>query len=239
MLTGTAREALAEFFGTFILILFGSAVVAQVVLSGSANGTYLSINLGWGLAVTMAIYASAGVSGAHLNPAVTVGAFIARRFPARDVMPYILAQVAGAVLGAVALYIVASGKAGPSMAGLAANGFGAQSPSGFEMAACMVTEIVLTFGVVLTFLATNERRSLMAHAPIAVGLAVALAMLVAGPVTGGSINPARSTAGAIFAGAAAATQLWMFWIAPLIGGALAGVIAPLLSRTPQNEVPEP
>lgn len=229
----------AEILGTFMLVFMGcGAAMMAASMPGLGIGT-IGVALAFGLAVLAMSYALGHVSGAHLNPAVTVGAFIARRFPARDVMPYILAQVAGAVLGAVALYIVASGKAGPSMAGLAANGFGAQSPSGFEMAACMVTEIVLTFGVVLTFLATNERRSLMAHAPIAVGLAVALAMLVAGPVTGGSINPARSTAGAIFAGAAAATQLWMFWIAPLIGGALAGVIAPLLSRTPQNEVPEP
>ncbi len=229
----------AEILGTFMLVFMGcGAAMMAASMPGLGIGT-IGVALAFGLAVLAMSYALGHVSGAHLNPAVTVGAFIARRFPARDVMPYILAQVAGAVLGAVALYIVASGKAGPSMAGLAANGFGAQSPSGFEMAACMVTEIVLTFGVVLTFLATNERRSLTAHAPIAVGLAVALAMLVAGPVTGGSINPARSTAGAIFAGAAAATQLWMFWIAPLIGGALAGVIAPLLSRTPQNEVPEP
>lgn len=229
----------AEILGTFMLVFMGcGAAMMAASMPGLGIGT-IGVALAFGLAVLAMSYALGHVSGAHLNPAVTVGAFIARRFPARDVMPYILAQVAGAVLGAVALYIVASGKAGPSMAGLAANGFGAQSPNGFEMAACMVTEIVLTFGVVLTFLATNERRSLMAHAPIAVGLAVALAMLVAGPVTGGSINPARSTAGAIFAGAAAATQLWMFWIAPLIGGALAGVIAPLLSRTPQNEVPEP
>lgn len=229
----------AEILGTFMLVFMGcGAAMMAASMPGLGIGT-IGVALAFGLAVLAMSYALGHVSGAHLNPAVTVGAFIARRFPARDVMPYILAQVAGAVLGAVALYIVASGKAGPSMAGLAANGFGAQSPSGFEMAACMVTEIVLTFGVVLTFLATNERRSLMAHAPIAVGLAVALAMLVAGPVTGGSINPARSTAGAIFAGAAAASQLWLFWIAPLIGGALAGVIAPLLSRTPQNEVPEP
>lgn len=229
----------AEILGTFMLVFMGcGAAMMAASMPGLGIGT-IGVALAFGLAVLAMSYALGHVSGAHLNPAVTVGAFIARRFPARDVMPYILAQVAGAVLGAVALFIVASGKAGPSMAGLAANGFGAQSPSGFEMAACMVTEIVLTFGVVLTFLATNERRSLMAHAPIAVGLAVALAMLVAGPVTGGSINPARSTAGAIFAGAAAASQLWLFWIAPLIGGALAGVIAPLLSRTPQNEVPEP
>jgi len=229
----------AEILGTFMLVFAGSAVAAMAAgIPGIGLGT-AAIAIAFGLGVLVMSYALGHVSGAHFNPAVTVAAFIARRFPAKDVMPYILAQVAGAVLGALALFVVAMGKPGPSIAGLAANGFGAQSPNGFEMVACMVTEIVLTFGVALTFLATNERRAMTAHAPIAVGLAVALAYLVAVPITGGSINPARSTAAAIFAGGAAASQLWLFWIAPLIGGALAGVIAPLLSRSPQGEPPEP
>lgn len=229
----------AEILGTFMIVFATCGAAAMsAAIPGVGIGT-IGVALAFGLSVLAMSYAVGHTSGAHLNPAVTIGQFVARRLPGKDVMPYILAQIAGGVLAAITLYVVASGRSGPSMAGMASNGYGAQSPNGFEIAAVLVTEIVLAFGLVLTHITTNERRSLQGHAPIAVGLAATLTALITIPMTGGSVNPARSTAGAIFAGAQAASQLWMFWIAPLIGGALAGVVAPMLSRKPENELPEP
>ena len=146
MLKGTAREAAAEFFGTFILIAFGVGVVAQTVLSKGANGSFLAINIGWGLAVMLGIYASAGVSGAHLNPAVTVGLWAGGRFAAADVLPYVVAQVIGGTVGAGILYLIASGAPGFDIAGgLASNGYGEHSPGGYSLVSGLVAELVLTF----------------------------------------------------------------------------------------------
>ncbi len=222
-----------------MIVFLGCGAAAMAASMPSLGVGIAGVALAFGLAVLAMSYALGQASGAHFNPAITVGSFLARRLPAKDVLPYILAQIAGALLGGIALYILSAGKAGASLAALSPNGFGAQSPNGFEMAACMVIEIVLTMGVVLTHIMTNERRATIPHAPIAVGVAVAVASLLAIPVTGASLNPARSTSSAIFAGGAAASQLWMFWIAPLIGGAIAGLVAPLLSRAPQSEPSEP
>jgi aquaporin Z len=185
----------------------------------------------FGLTLLTMCYAIGHISGSHVNPAVTLGLAVGRRFAWKDVVPYMVAQVIGAVAAAGVLFFIASGRADFTIAGgFAANGYAAHSPQGYSMAAGWVTEVVLTFGFVMIILGATDSRVPAGFAPLAIGLALTLVHLVGIPVTNMSVNPARSTGPALFVRGWALAQLWMFWIAPLIGGALAGVVYPMMAR---------
>lgn len=233
-----SRKATAEFLGTLWLVLggCGSAVLAAVVPNVGIG--LLGVSLAFGLSVLTMAYAMGHLSGAHFNPAVTVGLFVARRIPGKYVIPYILAQLAGAVAGAGILYLIASGKAGFDVSsGFAANGYGANSPGGYSMAAAFITELVLTFLFLVVILGATDDRAPVAFAPIPIGLALTLIHLVSIPVTNTSVNPARSTGPAIFVGGWAVQQLWLFWLAPILGAALAGVIHGVLNSERSEREP--
>ena len=218
------KKLAAEFIGTFWLVLGG---VGSAVLAGAfpAFGIgFLGIALAFGLTVLTMAFAIGHVSGCHLNPAVSVGLWAGGRFPASGLVPYIVSQVAGAVAGAGVLYVIASGKAGFDAAGkFGTNGYAAHSPGGYSLVACLVAEIVLTFMFLVIILGATDRRAPAGFAPIAIGLGLTLIHLVGIPVTGTSVNPARSTGPALFAGGLPLEQLWLFWIAPIVGAALAGL----------------
>ena len=216
----------AEFIGTFWLVLggCGSAVMAAA-FPGFGIG-FMGVSLAFGLTVLTMAYAIGHISGCHLNPAVSVGLWAGKRFPASDLVPYILAQVAGGLAGAAVLYFIASGKPGfldaPRV--LAANGYGAHSPGGYSMASGFVAEVVMTFMFLLIILGATDGRAPKGFAPIAIGLGLTLIHLISIPVTNTSVNPARSTAPALFVGGWAIEQLWLFWVAPILGALLAGGI---------------
>lgn len=225
-----AHRMAAELVGTFWLVLggCGSAVLAAAV-PGLGIGFH-GVALAFGLTVLTMAFAIGHVSGCHLNPAVTVGLTVARRFPAGEVGPYVVAQVLGAIAGAGVLYLIASGKAGFDVsAGFASNGFAEHSPGGYAAGACFLTELVMTFAFLFVILGATDERAPKGLAPIAIGLCLTLIHLVSIPVTNTSVNPARSTGPALFAGGWALAQLWMFWIAPIVGAALAGVVYPLVA----------
>jgi aquaporin Z len=187
--------------------------------------------------LTMA-YAIGHVSGCHLNPAVTVGLTAGGRFPARELLPYVLAQVLGGIAGAGVLYAIATGNAGFDVAaGFASNGYGEHSPGGYSLAACLIAEVVLTFAFLFVIMGSTHGRAPKGFAPIAIGLCLTLIHLISIPVTNTSVNPARSTGPALFAGGWALTQLWLFWIAPIVGGALGGFIYRWLSPEEPERVP--
>ncbi|ACL67071.1 MIP family channel protein [Anaeromyxobacter dehalogenans 2CP-1] len=225
-----AHRMAAEVVGTFWLVLggCGSAVLAAAV-PGLGIGFH-GVALAFGLTVLTMAYAIGHVSGCHLNPAVTVGLTVARRFPAGEVGPYVVAQVIGAIAGAGVLYLIASSKAGFDVsAGFASNGFAEHSPGGYALGACFLTELVMTFAFLFVILGATDERAPKGLAPIAIGLCLTLIHLVSIPVTNTSVNPARSTGPALFAGGWAVAQLWMFWIAPIVGAALAGIVYPLVA----------
>jgi aquaporin Z len=224
------KRTSAEFLGTFWLVLggCGSAVLAAAVPNVGIG--YAGVALAFGLTVLTMAYAIGNISGCHLNPAVTVGLCVGRRFPARDVPPYIVAQVAGAILAAVVLYVIASGKAGFTVDnGFAANGFGAHSPGGYSMTSALVAEFVLTFMFLIVILGATDKRWPAGFAPIAIGFALTLIHLISIPVTNTSVNPARSTGPAVIVGGWAVAQLWLFWLAPMAGAAVAGIAYRALS----------
>jgi aquaporin Z len=231
------NKLIAEFFGTFWLVFggCGSAVLAAMFLTTGDNPVQLGIgfvgvSLAFGLTVMTMAYAIGHISGCHLNPAVTVGLVVAGRHPKSDMIPYFVAQVIGGIAGAAVLYLIASGKEGFSTAGgFASNGFGAHSPGGYSMVAALVAEIVLTFFFLLIILGATDKRAPAGFAPIAIGLGLTLIHLIGIPVTNLSVNPARSTGPAIFVGGWAIAQLWLFWVAPIIGAVLAGIVYPLIS----------
>ena len=213
----------AEFLGTFWLVLggCGSAVLAAA-FPGVGIGL-LGVSLAFGLTVLTAAYALGPISGGHFNPAVSVGLWAGGRFPAAHVLPYIVVQVAGAIVGAGVLYLIASGKADFSLAGgLASNGYGEHSPGKYSMLAGVITELVMTFMFLIVILGTTHQRAPVGFAGLAIGLALTLIHLISIPVTNTSVNPARSTGPAIFVGGWALQQLWLFWLAPAIGAAIAG-----------------
>jgi aquaporin Z len=216
----------AEFFGTFWLVFggCGSAVYAAGVPDLGIG--FLGVALAFGLTVVTMAYAVGHISGGHFNPAVTLGLWAGGRFPAKDVVPYWVAQVAGAIAAAAILFVIASGKPGFSAlaTGFAANGFGAHSPGGYSMMAALWAEIVLTFFFLVIILGATDKRAPAGFAPLAIGLALTLIHLIAIPVTNTSVNPARSTGQALFVGDWALAQLWLFWVAPLIGGVIGGVV---------------
>src|SRR3982750_3660951 len=221
------KRSFAEAFGTFWLVFggCGSAVLAAA-FPGVGIGL-LGVSLAFGLTVVTMAYAVGHISGGHFNPAVSVGLCTAGRFAGRDVLPYILSQVAGAIAGAAILYFIASGKAGFSTSGgFASNGYDSNSPGGYTMAAALVTELVMTFFFLTVILGATSRHAPQGMAGLAIGLALTLIHLVSIPVTNTSVNPARSTGPALFAGGAYIGQLWLFWIAPLIGAAIGGLGGP-------------
>lgn len=219
----------AEFFGTFWLVIggCGSAVLAAAVPDLGIG--FAGVALAFGLTVLTMAYALGPVSGGHFNPAVTIGLLAGGRFPAKDVVPYIVAQVVGAIAAAAVLYFIASGKSGfDASAGFASNGFGEHSPQGYSMQAALVCEMVMTFFFVMIIMGATHGRVPAGFAPIAIGFALTLIHLISIPVTNTSVNPARSTGVAIFQGSWALAQLWLFWIAPIIGGAIGGYVFRLL-----------
>jgi len=219
------KRAMAEFIGTFWLV-FGGCGSAVLAAAFPALGIgFLGVALAFGLTLLTAAFAIGHISGCHLNPAVSAGLVTAKRFPASELLPYVVAQVLGACAAAGTLYVIASGREGfdPS-AGFASNGYGAHSPGGYSLGACVLTEIVLTAFFLLMILGSTDRRAPQGLAPIAIGFSLTLIHLVSIPVTNTSVNPARSTGPALFVGGWALRQLWLFWVAPLIGGILGGGI---------------
>ena len=215
----------AEFIGTFWLVLggCGSAVLAAA-FPGVGIGL-LGVSLAFGLTVLTMAFAIGHISGCHLNPAVSIGLWAGGRFPAKELLPYIVTQVIAAIAAAGVLFFIASGQAGFDIAGgLASNGYGAHSPGGYTMAAGLVTEIVMTFMFLFVILGATDARAPKGFAPIAIGLCLTLIHLISIPVTNTSVNPARSTGPAIFVGDWAVGQLWLFWVGPIIGAILAGAV---------------
>jgi aquaporin Z len=219
----------AEAFGTFWLV-FGGCGSAVLAAGFPKVGIGLAgVSLAFGLTVLTMAYAIGHVSGCHLNPAVSLGLAVGRRFPARELPAYVAAQIAGAILASATLYAIASGAEGFSLAGgFASNGFGEHSPGGYSMAAGFIAEFVLTFFFLFVILGATDSRAPAGFAPIPIGFALCLIHLIGIPVTNVSVNPARSTGPALFVGDWALAQLWLFWIAPLAGAAAAGVVYPLL-----------
>jgi aquaporin Z len=224
------KRSLAELIGTFWLVFggCGSAVLTAKLLA-TEGATPLNMGIGllgvalaFGLTVLTMAYAIGHISGCHLNPAVTVGLAAGRRFPWREVLPYIIAQVAGGALGAGILFIIASGKPGFQLGGFAANGYGEHSIGGYPLQSALVAEIVLTFAFLMIIMGATDRRAPAGFAPIAIGLGLTLIHLIGIPVTGVSVNPARSTGPALIVGGWALGQLWLFWLAPILGAILAG-----------------
>jgi aquaporin Z len=224
------KRAAAELVGTFWLVLGGCGSAVLAAKFPSLGIGFLGVALAFGLTVVTMAYALGHVSGAHFNPAVSVGLTVARRFPARDLPAYVIAQLAGGILAAAVLYLIASGSPTfDASAGFAANGYGDHSPGGYSLAAGLLCEVVMTCGFLVVILGATDRRAPPALAPLAIGLALTLIHLVSIPVTNTSVNPARSTGVALFAGGWALAQLWAFWVAPLVGAGLAGVLYPWLA----------
>jgi aquaporin Z len=223
-----SKRLAAESLGTFWLVLggCGSAVLAAG-FPGLGIGFH-GVALAFGLTVLTMAFAIGHISGCHLNPAVTLGLCTAGRFPKGELLPYWIAQVVGACIAAGMLYLIASGKPGFELGGFAANGYGDLSPGKYSMLAALICEIVMTFVFLMVILGATDSRAPAGFAPIAIGLCLTLIHLISIPVTNTSVNPARSSSQALFAGAAYLQQLWLFWLAPLIGAALAGVTYPAL-----------
>jgi aquaporin Z len=226
------RKLVAEFIGTSWLVLGGCGSAVLATSYPDVGIGFVGVSLAFGLTVLTMAYTIGHISGCHLNPAVTIGLFAAGRVDAKSVPPYIGAQVLGALFGAGLLYLVASGKAGfdAVAGGFASNGFGAHSPGGFTMGAAFVVEAALTFFFLVVILGATDKRAPAGFAPIAIGLCLTLIHLISIPVTNTSVNPARSTSQAMFAGGWAVEQLWLFWVAPIVGAIVAGVVHRWLSR---------
>ncbi|GAB6190426.1 aquaporin Z [Desulfocastanea catecholica] len=215
----------AEFFGTFWLVLGGCGSAVLAAAFPEVGIGLLGVSLAFGLTVLTMAFAIGHISGCHLNPAVSFGLWAGGRFPAKELLPYIVAQVLGGVAAGGVLYLIASGKVGFEVsAGFASNGYGAHSPGGYSLLAALITEVVMTMMFLLVILGATDHRAPQGFAPIAIGLCLTLIHLISIPVTNTSVNPARSTAVAVFAGDWAITQLWLFWVAPIIGGILGAVI---------------
>jgi len=218
------KRAAAEFFGTFWLVFGGCGSAVLAAAFPDVGIGLLGVSLAFGLTVLTMAFAIGPISGCHLNPAVSVGLWAGRRFPAGEIIPYIVAQVAGAVAAAGVLYVIASGKTGFSLAGgFAANGYADHSPGGYSLMSAFIAEAVLTFFFLLIILGSTDKQAAPGFAPIAIGLALTLIHLVGIPVTNLSVNPARSTGPALFVGGWAMGQLWLFWVAPILGAFAGGV----------------
>jgi aquaporin Z len=223
----------AEFIGTFWLVLGGCGSAVLAAAFPELGIGFAGVSLAFGLTVLTMAYAIGHISGCHLNPAVSLGLLVGGRFPANELLPYIVAQVLGGIAGAAVLYAIASGKAGFVAGGFASNGFDALSPGGYSMLAVLICEVVMSFMFLIIILGATDSRAPAGFAPIAIGLGLTLIHLISIPVSNTSVNPARSLAVALFADTAALSQVWLFWVAPLIGAALAGVVYKLITCSPK------
>jgi aquaporin Z len=227
------QRALAEFIGTFWLVFGGCGSAVLAAAFPSLGIGFVGVALAFGLTVLTMAYAVGHISGCHLNPAVSFGLVVGRRFPARELPAYVAAQVVGGIIGAMVLYAIASGRPGFDLAGgFAANGYGVHSPGLYDLPACALAEVVLTFMFLVIILGATDERAPKGFAPIAIGLGLTLIHLIGIPVTNLSVNPARSTGPALVVGGWAVEQLWLFWLAPIVGASLAGVLYPALSKSP-------
>ncbi len=218
------KKMMAEFIGTFWLVLggCGSAVLA---CNFPTNGIgFVGVSLAFGLTVLTMAYAVGHISGGHFNPAVSIGLWVGGRFEAKDLPTYIASQLLGGFAGAAVLYLIASGQPGWEIGGFASNGYGEQSPGKFSMVACLITEVVMTFVFLMIIMGSTHSKAPNGFAGIAIGLGLTLVHLISIPVTNTSVNPARSTSQAIFVGGVALEQLWLFWVAPIVGAVLAGLV---------------
>jgi aquaporin Z len=227
------KRAAAEFFGTFWLVFGGCGSAVLAAAFPNLGIGFAGVALAFGLTLLTMAFAIGHISGCHINPAVSFGLFAGKRFPAGELLPYIIAQVAGGAAASAVLYVIASGKAGFDLSGgFASNGYGAHSPGGYSLLACFVAEVVLTMFFLFVIMGATDRRAPQGFAPIAIGLCLTLIHLVGIPVTNLSVNPARSTGPALFVGGWALQQLWLFWVAPIIGGVLGGGIYRALFAEP-------
>src|SRR5436190_9984067 len=237
------KRSFAEFLGTFWLVFGGCGSAVLAAAFPNVGIGLLGVSLAFGLTVLTMAYAIGHISGCHLNPAVSIGLWAGKRFPARDLAPYIVAQVIGGIIGAGVLLIIASGQPGFDISkGFAANGYADHSPGAYGLAACLVAEVVLTFMFLMIILGATDGRAPKGFAPIAIGLGLTLIHLIGIPVTNLSVNPARSTGPALFVGGWALAQLWLFWLAPIVGACLAGFFYSWLARETGEPVvgqPEP
>jgi aquaporin Z len=224
----------AEALGTFWLVFGGCGSAVLAAAFPQVGIGLLGVAFAFGLTVLTMAYAIGHISGCHLNPAVSVGLLVGKRFPASDLPGYIGAQVVGAILGAGTLYLIASGKPGFELGGFASNRFAEHSPGGYSMMAALISEVVLTFMFLIIILGATDTRAPQGFAPIAIGLGLTLIHLVGIPITNLSVNPARSTGPALFVGGWAIAQLWLFWVAPFIGAALAGVAYPMIAGSQKS-----
>ena len=219
------KRAAAEFLGTFWLVLGGCGAAVLSAKFPDVGIGLLGVALAFGLTVLTMAFAIGHISGCHLNPAISLGLVVGGRFKAAELLPYVLAQVLGGIVAAAVLYFIASGKAGFELSsGLAANGYAEHSPGGYSLLAGFVTEVVMTFMFLIVILGATDARAPAGFAPIAIGLCLTLIHLISIPVTNTSVNPARSTGPALIVGGWAISQLWLFWVAPLLGAALAGLV---------------
>jgi aquaporin Z len=220
-----SKRALAEFLGTFWLVFGGCGSAVLAAAFPQLGIGFYGVALAFGLTVLTMAYAIGHISGCHLNPAVSFGLVAGKRFPMAELLPYVIAQVIGGIGGAGVLYVIATGKAGFDLSGgFAANGYGAHSPGEYSLLSCLVAEVVLSFFFVMIIMGATDRRAPAGFAPIAIGLGLTLIHLIGIPVTNLSVNPARSTGPAIFVGGWAISQLWLFWVAPIFGGAVGGAL---------------
>lgn len=230
------KRLLAETFGTFWLVFGGCGSAVLAAAFPNLGIGFAGVSLAFGLTVLTMAYAIGHISGCHLNPAVTVGLAVAGRTSKSDILPYIAAQVIGGILGAGVLYLIASGKPGFELGGFATNGYGAQSPGGYSMLACLIAEVVLTMFFLIVILGSTDKRAPGGFAGIPIGLCLTLIHLIGIPVTNLSVNPARSTGPAVFVGGAAIEQLWLFWVAPILGAVIGAVVyAAMSSESPAVE----
>ncbi|HUZ97388.1 MAG TPA: aquaporin Z [Edaphobacter sp.] len=234
-----SKRAAAEFFGTFWLVFggCGSAVIAAAYPQLGIG--FVGVALAFGLTLLTMAFAIGHISGCHLNPAVSIGLVVGKRFAIGDLWAYVVAQVAGGIAASGVLYLIASGKEGFSLAGgFASNGYGAHSPDHYSLTACFIAEVVLTAFFLLVILGSTDERAPKGFAPIAIGLCLTLIHLISIPITNTSVNPARSTGPALFVGGWATSQLWLFWVAPILGAIIGGLISNFFFAAPQVPIRE-
>ncbi len=229
------KKLIAEFIGTLWLVLGGCGSAVLAAAYPELGIGFVGVAIAFGLTVLTMAYAIGHISGCHLNPAVSIGLWMGGRFDRSELLPYIGAQVLGGIGGAGILYLIASGKAGFEIGGFAANGYGEHSPGGYSMLSALVTEIAMTFMFLMIILGATHSKAPKGFAGLAIGLGLTLIHLISIPVTNTSVNPARSTSQAIFAGDWALDQLWLFWVAPIIGAILAGIVYKFISPEPESD----
>ena len=227
------KKLIAEFIGTFWLVLGGCGSAVLAAAYPQLGIGFVGVAIAFGLTVVTMAYAIGHISGCHLNPAVSIGLWVGGRFERKDLLPYIASQVLGGIAGAGILYLIASGKPGFEIGGFAANGYGEHSPGGYSMLSALITEIVMTFLFLVIILGSTHSKAPKGFAGLAIGLGLTLIHLISIPVTNTSVNPARSTSQALFAGDWALGQLWLFWVAPIVGAILAGIVYKYIS--PEQE----